>query len=106
MFGRQYGFQKGLSPAIALVYIDAIVRVGNNKIETLDLAKAYYKVSRQILLKYYRKVMRKQTMDMLPVCLQSLTMSTKGYILGKQATIRHVLTQVAPLSPILFLVNI
>lgn len=41
---------------------------------------------------------------MITTCLQVLTITTKGDVLGAEAQIRLGITQAAPLSPILFLI--
>lgn len=50
LFGRNFGFQKGLSPKITLLDVDAVLKEGRNSIATLNLAKAYDKVNCQTLL--------------------------------------------------------
>lgn len=42
--GRQLGFQKGLSPEMKLLDVDATVKCGLNRVAYRDLAKAYDKV--------------------------------------------------------------
>lgn len=66
----------------------------------------YDKVNRSELLRNSEKVLSKDTTNMLRTCLQTLTVTTKGDILGKEARLRLGLTQGAPLSPILFLLHI
>lgn len=46
----QFGFQKGLSPTMSRLDVDAIVVEGRNKVTTSDLSKAWDRVSREILI--------------------------------------------------------
>lgn len=106
IFGRQYGFQTGLSATLTLLEVNSIVRSGRKKIATLDLAKAYDKVNRSILMKDCEKRLDQRTCNMLSAYLQPLLISTKGDILGKTAELRLGLIQGAQPSPTLFLIYI
>lgn len=49
--------------------VDAIVKDGRNKIATLDLAKAYDKVNRKILLNECDGILDQNTRSMIRACL-------------------------------------
>lgn len=51
-------------------------------------------------------MLSKSTYEMLSACIQELTVKTKGDVTGKKAKLTLVLTQGAPLSPVLFLIYI
>lgn len=96
ILGRQLGFQRGLSPAIKLTDVDATVSNGNNIVATLYLTKAYDRVNRAILMGDCAKVLDKETFKMISACLQALTVSTKGDVLGKEAYLLLGLRQGSP----------
>lgn len=104
--GRQFGFEKGLSPSITLKDVDTLVRGRQSRITTLDLTKAYDKVNRRILLEDCDKVLSKGTLAMFSACLQVLRVSSKGDVLGETAEIRLGLPQGTPLSPVLLIIYI
>lgn len=99
---RQVCFQRGLSSAITLADVDAIVRGGDNRVAALDLTKAYDRVKRSILMDDCAKIIDEETLRMIDACLQVLIVSTKGGVLEREAYLRLGLTKGAPLSPILF----
>lgn len=103
---RQFGFQHGLSLSMTLIDVDALVKSGQKRIPTPDLTKAYDKANRKLLLDDCRKRLGKSTIGMIAACLQPLTVTTKGDILGTKAVIKLELTQGAPLSAMLFLIYI
>lgn len=104
--GLQFGFQKGLSSAITLTEVDALIRGGQYRIATLDLTKAYDRFNRQPLLDNCGERLDARMSAMLTACMQVLRVSTKCDVQGTTAEIRLGLTQGAPLSPILFLIYI
>lgn len=106
VYGRHFGFQRGLPPKITLLNIDAVVRVGRNIIATLDLAEVYDRLNRSTLLGNSKRALNKELTDMLTACRQVLRVTTKGDALGKEAYIILGLTQGAPLSSVLFLIYI
>lgn len=61
-------------------------------------------MNRMFLLQDFRETLEKQITDMLPVCMQPLTVSRKCDVLEKKVVLRLGLAQVVPLSPILFFV--
>lgn len=83
-----------------------MVKSGQNKIEILDLSKAYDKVNRSILLQDCRKTLQREIVEMLQACLQQLKVSTKGDIMGNEAVRKLGLKEGAPLSTTLLLVYI
>lgn len=106
IYGRQYGFQRGLSATSTLLEVDVVVKGGKNRIATLHLAKAYDKINRMTLLQDCKQVINEEIKNILPACLQVLKVTTKGDVTGKEASIKLGLTQGTPLSPTLFLVHI
>lgn len=70
--GRQFGFQKGLSPKITLTDVDTVVRRGQDRIPTLDLTKAYDKVNSKTLMEGCETVLGRETTKMLTAFLQLL----------------------------------
>lgn len=85
IFGRHLGFQKGLSPTITLLDVDAIVKGVNNRIATLYLTKAYDNVNRSLLLQNCIEVLYGGTVAMLAACLTVLLVTTKGDVTGEVA---------------------
>lgn len=104
--GRQFGFQKGLSPISTLIDVNALIKEGHHRLATLDLSKAYDKVNRLVLWEDYKSRADANTLNMLTACLQELSITTKVDVTGTVAAQRLGLTQGAPLSPLLFLIYI
>lgn len=96
VFARKYGLQLVLSPVVSLLDVDAVVKGCYNKIGTLDLSKAYYKINRKQLLKDCQTTLDKKKVDMLPSCVQPLTLRTKDDVLEKKAVIKLGLAKGAP----------
>lgn len=67
--GRQFGFQKGMSPAITLTEVDTLIRKGNERVATLDLTKAYDRVNRKLLMEKCRERLEEGITAMLTACL-------------------------------------
>lgn len=44
IFGSNSGFQRLLSPKVTMVDVNAVVKIGNNKIARLELMKAYDRI--------------------------------------------------------------
>lgn len=103
---RPFGFHRGLSPAPTLLDGDSLVKIGMNKVATLDLAKAYDKVNRRLLMKDCEQRMDSNTAPSIADCLQQLTVTTKSEVTGTRSILRLDLPQGSPLSPILFLIYI
>lgn len=106
IMGRKFGFQRGLAPTTTLIVLNAVVKGGHRRITTLDLTKAYDRVKRSTLLHDCNKSLNRNLVDMLKACLQTLTVTTKGDVMGKEAQIILGLTQGAPLSLVLCLIYI
>lgn len=106
MYGRQFGFPRGLLSTITLLDVDAVVREGKSLVATLDLAKAYDKVNRNILLQDCKLALCDPLTDMIQACLQALNVTKKRDVMGKEVTVKLSLTQGSPLSALLFLIYI
>lgn len=77
-FGRQFGLQKGLSATTTLMDVDAVVKSCNNRVATLDMAKAYDKLIRSVLVQDCKKGLSPNLAKMIMACLQPLVVTTKG----------------------------
>lgn len=51
-------------------------------VATLDMAKAYDKVNTQTLIQDCKQVLKDELTEMLPACLQPLTVTIKGDVIG------------------------
>lgn len=78
-----------------------MVKMGFNRIATLDLIKAY---DRRTLWSDFGTRVETNLLDLLLACLKELTIVTKGDVTGTKAAQKTGLTQTAPLSQILFLI--
>lgn len=89
VLSRHFVFQKQLSPLITLTDVDTLMKHGMNKIATFDLTKAYDRVNRKTLVKYFKKIKEDTSITkMLKAFSQPLQLSAEAYILGTEATQR------------------
>lgn len=104
--GRKFGSHKGLSPIKNLTEVNALINNGLDKLSPFDLSKRYENVNRKMIWKDCRNRIKANGLNMLPACLQELTITTKADMTVTKTFQRLILRKGAPLSPILFLIYI
>lgn len=102
VFGRKYGL--GLSPSMALMDVEVVVKARRIRTVTLYLTKAYEKLNKRILLEDCERVLNKEVKDILTACLQVLKVTNKEELLGAEARIRLGFTWGVLVSTIFFLI--